>query len=284
MDPASNREASDDERTRREILDEMGGLLREHLAADEWARLLVELVVGPDGEPIVAEMEVEGIVGDEAAVDAAFANEATVRPLLPVLAKATEALCGLEGVEIDAVGGGTYLRHADGAFAWLPGLVRMPSPALVAAWDGAESRLRLLQSQLEARHGLGTFERYDLDLEHERIVFSNPRGPGVGAEQGAVQLTARATLVGSYSHVSRTWAWGAHNHRLPEGVRAASAALIDAIRNRELKELSEPIFATDEATAWALCAVVCGEAGGEGVYRARNGDAAVYLLLRDVRS
>ena len=48
MDPA---EAS---RMRREILDDVGALLREQLAASEWGRVLVEVVRGADGEPAVA--------------------------------------------------------------------------------------------------------------------------------------------------------------------------------------------------------------------------------------
>lgn len=268
-------ESTDNERMRREIIDEVGALLREHLAAHAWARLLVEVVVAPEGEPLVAEMDVEGILGDEAPVDAAFADEAIVRPLLPVLAKATEALCNIENVEIDDVRGGTFLRQSDDGFEWLPGLVHMPSPALVAAWDAAETRLRDLQAGLESRFGLRSVEGVDVDVEHERIVFTAP---------GRAPVGARATLIGSYSRASRTWAWGAQNHRLPAPVRAASAALVDAIEDRAIGELSSPIFATDLATAYALCAIVCGAAGGEGVHRVDggDGDAIAFLLLRDV--
>jgi len=103
----------DEERLRleREILDDVGRLLREDLSADAWGRVLVQVVRGEDGEPVVAGVDVEDIVGDETAVDAAFAEE-HVGPLLPVLAKAIEALCGLEGVALEDVGGGTFLRRA----------------------------------------------------------------------------------------------------------------------------------------------------------------------------
>jgi hypothetical protein len=260
-------------RLRREVLDEVGSLLFEHLAAQEWGRVLVEIAADDAGQPIVAGMEVEDVVGDEARIDAAFGSEPMVRPLLPVLAKAIEALCGLEDVELERVGGGTFLRQPGGGFEWLPGMVHMPSAALERMCDEAAAALKVKQGVLEDRYGLGHFEGYELDLEKERIAF---RGAGRAGVEG------RATLIGSFSYGSRSWAWGAHNQNLPAHVRAASAKLIDGILERDMWELSTPIFATDEATAWALCAVVCAQAGGQGVYRGRNGESAVFVLLREM--
>jgi hypothetical protein len=261
-------------RLRREVLDDVGSLLFEHLAAQEWGRVLVEITSDDAGQPVVAEMEVEDVVGDEARIDAAFAHEPTVRPLLPVLAKAIEALCGLEDVDLERVAGATFLRQPGGTFEWLPGLVHMPSAALERVWDEATTRLKASQAALEDRFGLGTFDGYELDLEGERIAFQGRGRPGV---------EGRATLIGSFSYGSRSWAWGAHTQNLPPHVRAASAALVDGIVDRDMWELSTPIFGTDEATAWALCALVCGESGGQGVYRGRNGESAVFVLLRDLR-
>lgn len=260
-------------RLRREVLDDVGSLFFEHLAAQQWGRVLVEITADDAGQPVVAGMEVEDVVGDEGVVDAAFGNEPTVRPLLPVLAKAIEALCGLEDVELERVAGGTFLRQVGGSFEWLPGLVHMPSAALERVWDEVTARLKAKQGALEDRYGLGHFAGYELDLEKERIAF---RGQGRATVQG------RATLIGSFSHGSRSWAWGAHNKNLPEHVRAASAKLIDDIAERDMWELSTPIFGTDEATAWALCALVCEQAKGEGVYRGRNGESAVFVLLREI--
>ncbi len=262
-------------RLRREVLDDVGALLFEHLAAQEWGRVLVEMTTDDAGQPVVAEMEVEDVVGDEARIDAAFAHEPTVRPLLPVLAKAVEALCSLEDVDLERVAGATFLRQPGGTFEWLPGLVHMPSAALERAWDEVTASLKGKQAALEDRFGLGTFDGYDLDLERERIAF---RGAG------RTGVTGKATLLGSFSFASRSWAWGAQNPNLPPHVRAASAALVDAIVDRDMWELTTPLFGTDEATAWALCAFVCAEAGGQGVYRAKNGESAVFVMLRELRA
>jgi hypothetical protein len=48
-------------------------------------------------------------------------------------------------------------------------------------------------------------------------------------------------------------------------------------------ELSTPVFATDESTAWALAALVCDGLGGDGVFCGPEDDGLVFLLLRDVR-
>jgi hypothetical protein len=265
-------DAAEKSSMRREILDEISTLLREQLASDEWGRVLVEVVrQGP--EPIVAGIEVEDIVGDEARVDAAFAEDA-VRPLLPVLAKATEALCELDGLDLEVVGGGTFVRQRTGGFAWFPGLVHVPSSAFEAVWDELKEEIDARNADLQEQFGLGEHERYEVDLEKETIVFSTGRTP---------RVVARATLLGTYSHDARTWAWGGYNKNVSERVRAASAALTDAILERDMWELSTPVFPTDEATAWVLSALVCEHAGGQGIYRTPTEGGRVYLLLRDVR-
>lgn len=266
-------EEHEKQRLRRQILDDVGGILGAELAAEAWGRVLVQVERRHDGEPVVAGVDVEDIVGDEAAVDAAFAPE-HVEPLLPVLAKATEALCGLEGVALEDVRGGTFLRRAEGGFAWLPGLVHLPSAALERAWDQVAGALRTKQATLEERFAIRTHDRYDVDLERQDIVFS--RG-------GVPRVRARATLVGTFSLAGRTWAWGGSNENLSPAIRASSSALVDGIVERDLWELSTPVFALDEPTAWALCAFVCDRTGGEGLWCYENRGGLVFVLLRDVR-
>jgi hypothetical protein len=258
---------------RREILAEMSELFHGQLAADAWGRVLVEVGRNDAGEPIVEGMDVEDIVGDEARIDAVFGADA-VQPLLPVLAKATEALCELEGVELDDVGGGTFLRQRAGGFVWLPGLVHLPSAALEAQWDELVARLDAKNAALEDRFAIGHHDRYDVDVEKETIVFSSGGKP---------RVVARATLIATFSRLSRTFGWGGSNKHLPEAVRRVSAGLVDTILERDMWEISTPLFAADEGTAWALAALVCDRAGGEGVYRSPYEGGLVFLLLRDVR-
>ena len=257
---------------RSEILGEIGAILRDHLAGAEWGRALVEVVRASDGEPVVAGIEVEEVIGDEARVDAVFEREAAL-PVLPVLAKATEALCGLAGVALEDVQGGTFLRLHESRFEWLPGLVHAPSPTFDRAWDAVVANLDDKRSQLEKRFRLGGCDRYDVDVERETIVFSSG---------GEARVIGRATVIGSFAAASRAWGWGGYNGSLPERVRVASASLIDEILDRDMWELSTPVFPTDEPTAWALAAFVCDRANGQSVYATRSDAGLVFLLLRDV--
>jgi len=266
MDPA---EAS---RMRREILEDVGALLREQLAADEWGRVLVEVQRGPDGEPAVTDVDVEEIVGDEARVDAAFGGDG-VRSLLPVLAKAAEALCGLDGLDLDDVRGGTFVRLGDEGFAWLPALVHTPSVGFDRARDAAVAALRTRNDRLAERYGIARETAHEADLAQGTITFTPAGRPAVHA---------RATLVGTFVPATRTWGWGGSNPHAPEAIRRASAALADAIPERDMWELSTPVFATDESTAWALAALVCDRLGGDGVYCGSEPEGLVFLLLRDV--
>jgi hypothetical protein len=262
-------DADEAARLRVEILGDVGPLLRDELAADAWGRVLVEVVRGPGGEPAVAGIEVGDIVADETRIDTVFGG-AAARSLLPTLAKATEALCALEGVELDDVRGGTFVRLGQN-FAWLPGLVRAPSFRLDRERDVLVERLHHKNGILRARFPA---DRVELDLE-ERTLRWMKGDRAVGA--------ARATLLGTFACGPRTWAWASSNQSAAESVRRASAELTDALVERDLWEISTPAFATDEPTAWALAALLCDRTNADGVQRIARGDGALFVLLRDVR-
>jgi hypothetical protein len=262
-------DATEKARLRREIVDDMDPILRDDLGADAWGRLLVEVVRDGAGEPVVAGIDVEEIA-DEPRVDATFgSNEA--RALLPALAKATEALCALEGVDLEDVRGGTFLRFGEG-FAWLPGLVRAPSLRLDRERDALVARLREKNERLRARFDA---DRVELDVDGLGLRWMSRAGP-VGS--------ARATLLGTFSVAPRTWAWAWSNPTAPEPVRRASAALTDGLEERDLWEIATPVFATDEPTAWALAALVCDRTQADGVQRIADDDGALFFLLRDAGS
>jgi hypothetical protein len=262
-------DASEVERLRREILDDISRLLRDELVADAWGRAIVEVVREPGGAPMVAGIEVEEIAGDEAVVEAAFAG-AAARALLPAVAKATEALCALDSVELDDVRGGTFIRVGDG-FAWLPGLVRAPSRRLDRERDFLVERMRCKNEELRARFAA---DRVALDVEGLTMRW-------LTGEQAIG--SARATLLGSFARAPRTWAWAWSNPTVAEPARRASAAITDALDDRDLWEITTPVFATDEPTAWALAAFLCDRANAQGVQDIAREDGTLFVLLREVR-
>ncbi|HXN30692.1 MAG TPA: hypothetical protein VN894_02480 [Polyangiaceae bacterium] len=263
-------DATEAGRLRSEILNDIGHLLHDELVAGQWGRALVQVVRAPAGEPMVAGIDVEEIVGDEGQVDAAFSSGAA-RSLLPTLAKATEALCAIEGVDLDDVGGGTFVRLRDG-FGWLPGLVRTPSLDFDRERDVLVARMREKNEALRARFAP---DGVDLDVEASILRWlARERVVGV----------ARATLLGTFARGPRTWAWAWSNPNAAEAVRKASAAFTDALAERDLWEIATPVFATDEPTAWALAALLCDRAKADGVHRMAHEDGALFVLLQDARS
>jgi hypothetical protein len=116
---------------RREILDDVGAILREQLAAETWGRSLVEVVRSPDGQPVVSGIDVEEVIGDERRVDEVFGGE-SARAVLPVLAKAVEALCALDRVDMADVRGGTFVRLRTSASPGCPGWCTRPARASIA--------------------------------------------------------------------------------------------------------------------------------------------------------
>jgi hypothetical protein len=271
MDTAESR------KLRQEILDDVGAILRDELAARAWGRVLVEVVRGPDGAPIVAGIDVEEVVGDEALVDEVFGGE-RAHAVVPVLAKAVEALCAIDGVELEDVRGGTFVRRPDDTFAWLAALVHAPSLRLDRERDGLVARLRSKNDSLGERFGFPGGGRVAVDLNAQALDFVATAGGGASPPP---KLRARATLIGTFAPASRTWGWGASNPHAPEAVRRESARLIDDVVDRDMWELSTPVFATDEGTAWAIAAFVCDRAGGDGVLCRPENEGLVFILLRD---
>jgi hypothetical protein len=264
-------DADESRALRREILEDVGALLRDELAAEAWGRVLVEVVRAPDGGPMVAGIDVEEVLGDESRVDDVFGGE-RARAVVPVLAKAVEALCALDGVELEEVRGGTFVRRPDDSFAWLAALVHAPSVRFDRERDALLAELRAKNDALDARFGFPARGRVAIDLIAGAIAFT----PAAGAS-----MRGRATLVGSYAPATRTWGWGGSNPHAPDAVRRASSRLVDDVADRDMWELSTPVFATDEVTAWALAALVCDRASGDGVYCSPDDEGLVFVLLRD---
>jgi hypothetical protein len=252
---------------RRGILDDVGAILRDELAADLWGRVLVEVVRGSDGEPAVAGIDVEE-VGDEARVDDVFGGH-EARALLPMLAKAVEALCALDELDPGEVRGGTFVRLEDDRFGWLPGLVHAPSVRLDRERDALVAKLHQKNEAIARRFGSPSH----VDIAREAIVYSS---------SGFPEVRGRATLIGTFAPDCRIWGWGGSNPHVPDAVRRASAALVDGIEERDVWEISTPAFATDEPTAWALAAFVCDRTQADGVFCGPERGGRVFVLLRNL--
>ncbi|MDW8248849.1 MAG: hypothetical protein RMJ98_06040, partial [Myxococcales bacterium] len=195
-----------------------------------------------------------------------------VFPLLPVLAQSCVTLCALEGVDPAEVEGGTFLRNpSTSLFHFLPGLVRTPSEGFEQLCQ--ERLASALKRQRAMIHHLRLDRRhsFELDLQEGKIrFFDEARRP---------LSEARATLLGSFSDRSRTWAWAWGNATLPPGLQEPSRQLCDQVIRRDLWEISTPQFTTDFGTAQALASLLAVEAGAAGVHAIRQEHHTLLLLL-----
>ena len=229
------------------ILADVFELLREHFALEAWGRLQIEIARHPDGDLRVADVQVEGIIGDEAVIERTFGSPAAAQ-LANVLGKAIEALAALEGVDVEATHGGTFIRVDDAAGApvavtFLPGLVTAPSPAFASQRAAVVAELKARAVELSERFGVGRDAAVAADVEAGRCEIQ--RG-------GQTVASSALTLIGSFSRPHRSWVWAAHNPTLPAAARRSCSQALDAMPDRSAWEVSTPGFATDEPTAWAL--------------------------------
>lgn len=267
-------EARDRAEARAGILDELTGLFEAAFAWDTWGRLLVHVTVTDGGDVVVADVAVEDIVGDEARLAAAFEGP-DVRGALPALARAVETLVAIEDLDLEALGGGTFVRTVEGRAAFLPGLVRSPSAAFDRERDQAVASARARERALGDRFGLG---------QDGRVVPSKGGRARIERGGGTVAEIDQAIVLGTFSRPRRHFVWGAANPSLGEADRKACQALLDAMPQRESWEIATFGFATDEPTAAALCAWVCDTLGGDGVARIEGDGGPIFVLLRGVRA
>jgi hypothetical protein len=252
------------------ILSELGPLLRDAFALDAWGRLLVFVERKPDGSLRVCDLQVEEIL-DERLVETAFEGLAA-RTALPALASAVEALTLLDDLELADLGGGTFVRLDEGV-AWIAGCVRTPSPSFDARRDGSVSTIRAKNVELLDRFEIGGAAVIEADM-----LLGTARAV-VG---GVNRATCSQVVLGSFSRRMRSWVWGAHNPTLTDPARRRSAGALDQMRDRSMWEISTPGFVTDEATAWALAALVADEVQLSGVARVETKEGFVLLGLTEV--
>jgi len=279
-------DVADRAEARRGILDEILGLFRAAYAWETWGRLLVHVAVGEDGRAVVVDVVVEDIVGDEARLERAFEGS-EVRGSLAAVARAAEALVALEDLEIEAMGGGTFIRTRDGDLAFLPGLVRSPSVVFDRARDGVVARVRAKNEALREAFGIGSDAKVIPALPGAN-AGSKPR---TGAKQratvrraGAVVATVDAVVLGTFSRPRRSLVWAAANPSVDDATRAASTALLDSMPDRGAWEISTFGFTTDEPTAWALAAWVADSSGFDGLTAVDTDEGVIFVALRDARA
>jgi hypothetical protein len=254
------------------ILDDISELMREHLALDAWGRILITMERDGAGALRVGDVQIEEVF-DEPRVDQAF-GAPQAGALMQALAKGIEALCLLEGVDVEDVHGGTFLRadHDDGVprVGFLPGLVRVPSQAYEGLADERMALLREREVAERKRFGLDEGNAMELDPPADKAQVT--RG-GVCIAEGSL------VLVGTYAKRYRQWVWGSQNDSASEASRQCVRDALDAVPEREAWEISTPAFATDQRTAVGLAGWLALQQGWTTWIAESDGGLLIYAVF-----
>jgi hypothetical protein len=150
------------------------------------------------------------------------------------------------------------------------------APSWYADWrDEALDELTAKQARLRDDYGLGSFNRYDYDVDIGQLTFSDGGRPKVSADIQVVGTTGR-----------KDWLWSWANDHWP----AASVEDMQRVRQygveHGIEELTADFVVSEDLNGlgWHFSAVAARILDAVGAYRApRDGEGAVFFTLRSIR-
>ncbi|HWY63399.1 MAG TPA: hypothetical protein VNW15_15970 [Rhizomicrobium sp.] len=151
----------------------------------------------------------------------------------------------------------------------------MEGPGWYAQWrHQAIHALFEKNEKLEAEFKIGTWPRWDYDLDRACLVFSRDGKPGVFAEVQAVGSVA----------TDKSWLWAWANDSLPETIIANAQATRRFGQEHGIVELTTACLEDEalESLGWELSAITARITSGMGVYRAPGAGGPLFLVFRNV--
>jgi hypothetical protein len=152
----------------------------------------------------------------------------------------------------------------------------MSDPDWYRAWrHDAVHQLQAKNRRLETEFRIGTWPRYDYDLDTGTLIFS---------EAGVAKVVAEIQVAGTTSVKAGNWLWAWANDHWPVE-RVAEAARARAFgETYGIGELVEAYVAGDDLNAlgWELTAVAARVTDALGAYRPASDSGALFLLYRSV--
>jgi hypothetical protein len=130
--------------------------------------------------------------------------------------------------------------------------------------------------ELSERFGLGSWARWDYDLNTERLRFSDVNG--------RCCVEATAIEVGSFSNKSNTWKWAWANQSIPDKSRAKSVRLRELFDTTGFEIFQLEVFEADEQMAWELAAMAVAHLSALGCYQGPSGHLHVFLAIESIRA
>ena len=141
-----------------------------------------------------------------------------------------------------------------------------------ALLDRCLEELRLKQEAHTAAWGLGTTDRWDLDQEDGRLVFTSKK----------LTATASAQIIGTYSTESGTWLWAWDHPSVLAPLQDHARRVREYGEHHNLPVLTTRKLECGEEEAWEFTALACHLCGAQGAYRGPAGVALVFMSFGQV--
>jgi hypothetical protein len=137
----------------------------------------------------------------------------------------------------------------------------------------AVAYLQTRQDQLYSRYALGSYPRYDWNLETGQLIFS---------ENGRARVVADIQFVGSISTRSNTWLWSWANQSVFESVKHRVRQVRAYGDEHRYLKLASAYWAAEEADGWEMTAITAHLIGAAGAYRSRDDRGFSFLVVTDI--
>ncbi len=130
-----------------------------------------------------------------------------------------------------------------------------------------------LNKRYQEEFKVGSYERWDYDLQRATLTFSHERIP---------RVVAHIQAAGSIAIQSKSWLWSWANKSLPHHVTESILAVKEWGEKNNVLKLKEHYWEGEEADGWEMAAVANRIVGGKGVYRCPDKNGFFFLILTDI--
>jgi hypothetical protein len=138
----------------------------------------------------------------------------------------------------------------------------------------AVHELKHLNEICEQEFRIGTWPRWDYDLNRGTLTFS---------KDGVPKVVALIQVVGTTSIEVGTWLWAWANASLPAAVTMAMEKVRAFGEAENLAELTQPRCADDEYLGWEMTAIAAKLLGAKGGYRCPGEKGFLYVVFSSLQ-
>ena len=135
--------------------------------------------------------------------------------------------------------------------------------------EKALNDMRAKSSAHESLWGLGHSERWDLNQDDGRLIFTFPDKI----------VFCDAQIIGTWHRPSQTWRWAWSNPSVAKSLTAQSEKIKAYGAQQKIERLTTEKWPGTEEEAWQMAALACLICDTQGIYRGPAGDTVVFIAF-----